>query len=133
MPDRAGSHAPSPAPTVLVVEDEFLLAMELEAIILAQGWQVLGPVTSVEEALDLLDTRLPDVAVLDVNLRGVMVTPVAEALERQNIPFVLATAYQPSRLQGSAVLAGAVSIGKPIGERRLVQAILQVMATGNRA
>ncbi|WP_200841005.1 response regulator [Geminicoccus flavidas] len=127
MPDRAGSHAPSPTPLVLVVEDEFLLAMELEAIILAQGWQVLGPVTSVEEALDLLGTRLPDVAVLDVNLHGVMVTPVAEALARQNIPFVVVTAYQPSRLQGNAVLAEAVSIGKPVGERRLVQAIVRVM------
>jgi two-component SAPR family response regulator len=127
VPDRAGSHAPSPTPLVLVVEDEFLLAMELEALILAQGWRVLGPVASVEEALDLLGTQLPDVAVLDVNLHGVMVTPVAEALERQNIPFVLVTAYQPSRLQGSAVLAQAVNVGKPVGERRLVRAILQVM------
>ncbi|WP_200841255.1 response regulator [Geminicoccus flavidas] len=129
MPDRAGSYAPSPTPLVLVVEDEFLLAMELEAIILAQGWRVLGPVTSVEEALDLLGTQLPDVAVLDVNLHGVMVTPVAEALARQHIPFVLTTAYQPSRLRGNAVLAEAVNIGKPVGERRLVRAILQVMET----
>ncbi|WP_222185031.1 response regulator [Geminicoccus harenae] len=127
MPGRTAPEAPSNSLLVLVVEDEFLLAMELEAIILAQGWRVLGPVTSVEEALDLLGTRLPDVAVLDVNLHGVMVTPVAEALARQNIPFVLTTAYQPSRLQGSVVLAEAVNVGKPVGERRLVQAIVQVM------
>jgi CheY-like chemotaxis protein len=114
---------------VLVVEDEFFLAMELEEILLAQGWQVLGPVSTVKEALDLLDHQLPDVAVLDVNLRGVMVTPVAEALARQGIPFVLSTAYHASRLQGSAALAKAVNIGKPVKERQLVQAILQVMGT----
>ena len=119
--------APLNSLLVLVVEDEFLLAMELEAVIQAQGWQVLGPVGSVEEALALLDHQLPDVAVLDVNLRGVMVTPVAEALAQQDIPFVLATAYHSSRLQGSALLAKAVNIGKPIGERRLTQTIMQVM------
>jgi CheY-like chemotaxis protein len=87
------------------------------------------PVSAIEEALDLLANQRPDVAVLDVNLRGVMVTPVAEALERQNIPFVLSTAYHSSRLQGSAVLARAVNIGKPIGHHSLVQAILQVIGT----
>ncbi|HWL72112.1 MAG TPA: response regulator [Geminicoccus sp.] len=127
MPGRTAPEAPSNSLLVLVVEDEFLLAMELEAIILAQGWRVLGPAASVAAALDLLGSQLPDVAVLDVNLHGVMVTPVAEALVRQHIPFVLVTAYQPSRLQGSAVLARAVNIGKPVGARRLVQAILQVM------
>ncbi|WP_200841286.1 response regulator [Geminicoccus flavidas] len=127
MPGQKEQDAPAPSLLVLVVEDEFLLAMELEAIILAQGWRVLGPATSVAEALDLLDSQLPDVAVLDVNLHGVMVTPVAEALARQHIPFVLVTAYQPSRLQGNAVLAEAVNVGKPVGERRLVQAIVQVM------
>jgi two-component SAPR family response regulator len=119
--------APSDSLLVLVVEDEFFLAMELEDLILAQGWQVLGPVPTVDEALDLLTNQRPDVAVLDVNLRGVMVTPVAEALERQNIPFVLASAYRPSQLQSSAVLSEAVNVGKPIGKHRLVQAILQVM------
>jgi len=127
VPGRTAPEAPSNSLLVLVVEDEFLLAMELEAIILAQGWRVLGPAASVAAALDLLGSQLPDVAVLDVNLHGVMVTPVAEALVRQHIPFVLVTAYQPSRLQGSAVLARAVNIGKPVGARRLVQAILQVM------
>lgn len=127
MPGRAGSNARTHRPLVLVVEDEFIIAMELEAILIAQGWQVLGPAATVEEALDLLNNQPPDVAVLDVNLRGVMVTPVAEALEGRDIPFVLATAYQPSRLQGSAALARVANIGKPISERRLVEAIVQAM------
>jgi DNA-binding NarL/FixJ family response regulator len=124
---RAGSNARTHSPLVLVAEDEFIIAMELEAILVAQGWQVLGPAATIEDALDLLSNQPPDVAILDVNLRGVMVTPVAEALQGRDIPFVLTTVYQPPRLQGSAVLARAANIGKPISERRLVEAVLQAM------
>jgi DNA-binding NarL/FixJ family response regulator len=124
---RAGSNARTHSPLVLVAEDEFIIAMELEAILVAQGWQVLGPAATIEDALDLLSNQPPDVAILDVNLRGVMVTPVAEALQGRDIPFVLTTVYQPPRLQGSTVLARAANIGKPISERRLVEAVLQAM------
>jgi CheY-like chemotaxis protein len=124
---RAGSNARTHSPLVLVAEDEFIIAMELEAILVAQGWQVLGPAATIEDALDLLSNQPPDVAILDVNLRGVMVTPVAEALQGRDIPFVLTTVYRPPRLQGSAVLARAANIGKPISERRLVEAVLQAM------
>jgi DNA-binding response OmpR family regulator len=79
VPGQEGQEAPAHSLRVLVVEDEFIIAMELEAIFLDQGWQVLGPAASVVEALDLLASQPPDVAILDVNLRGVMVTPVAEA------------------------------------------------------
>jgi CheY-like chemotaxis protein len=56
---------------VLVVEDEFLIAMDLEAMLRGHGWRVLGPAATVAEALRLLDGgETPDVALLDVNLRG---------------------------------------------------------------
>ena len=62
---------------VLVVEDEFLIAMDLEAMLREHGWRVLGPAATVEEALRLLDGggETPDVALLDVNLRGRTVAP----------------------------------------------------------
>jgi CheY-like chemotaxis protein len=65
---------------VLVVEDQFLIAMDLQHLLEQHGWRVLGPALAVEEALRLLDGETPDVALLDVNLRGATVIPVAEAL-----------------------------------------------------
>ena len=67
---------------VLVVEDEFLLAMELEALLEQRGCRVLGPVATIDQALAVLARHRPAVAVLDVNLRGKRATPVAAALRR---------------------------------------------------
>jgi CheY-like chemotaxis protein len=110
---------------VLVVEDEFLIAMDLELLLRRHGWRVLGPAATVAAALRLLrqgDT--PDVALLDVNLRGELVTPVAEELRARGVPFMLASAYD--RLgPAAAALAGALNVGKPTDERRLLAALAQ--------
>ena len=63
---------------MLVVEDELLIAMDLELLLQRHGWRVLGPATTLAEALRLLAAgRTPDVALLDLNLQGELVTPVA--------------------------------------------------------
>lgn len=54
--------------TVLIVEDEFLIAIDLKLLLERRGWWVLGPAATVEEALGLLDDELPAVALLDVTL-----------------------------------------------------------------
>ena len=77
--------------------------------------------------LKLRDGETPDVALLDVNLRGEPVTPVAEALRARGVPFVLASAYDGHEL-GVVVLAKAPSVGKPTDERRLLAALLQAVA-----
>ena len=79
---------------ILVVEDEYLLAQDLARELEDLGAEVLGPVPSVEEALALLDAEAPpDAAILDVNLGGEMVFPVAEALRERGVPFLFATGY----------------------------------------
>jgi two-component system, response regulator PdtaR len=110
---------------VLVVEDEFLIAMDLELLLRRHGWRVLGPAATVAEALRLLRGETPDVALLDVNLRGEPVTPVAEELRARGVPFVLASAYDGRAV---AALANAPSIGKPTDERRLLAALAQAVA-----
>ena len=113
---------------VLVVEDEALIALHLEFILKRHGWRVLGPAASVGQALRLLDAgELPDVAVLDVNLQGEPVVPVADALRMRGVPFVLASAYHVPA-QAAAALAGAPNIGKPTGERRLLAALARAVA-----
>jgi two-component system, response regulator PdtaR len=114
-------------PLVLVVEDEFLLAMELGLLLEGHGYRVLGPAATVAEALRLLEGgEVPDVALLDVNLRGEMVTPVAGRLRALGVPFVLASAYDRPEL-AAAGLAGAPNVGKPTSERRLLAALAQIV------
>ena len=55
---------------VLIVEDEFLLAMELETLVECSGCTAVGPASSVRQALALIDGEEPDIALLDVDLKG---------------------------------------------------------------
>jgi PAS domain S-box-containing protein len=77
---------------VLIVEDAVLLALELETGLSDAGAEVIGPAYELEEAMALLDREI-DAAVLDANLNGRSVMPVAEALAARGIPFVFATGY----------------------------------------
>ena len=126
MPPGATPEPSSRGPLVLVVEDEVLIAMDLERTLRLHGYRVLGPATTVGAALRLLDGEAPDAALLDVNLRGEMVTPVAEALRERGVPFVLASAYDGAQLT-AVILAGAPNVGKPTNGRRLLTALAEAV------
>lgn len=113
---------------VLIVEDEFLIALDLTLLLERRGWSVLGPVASVEAALRLLDNETPAVALLDVNLADGPVTLVAEALKARNVPFVMASAHSQPELYGGDVLIGAPNVGKPTDEHRLLAVLEQSLA-----
>jgi two-component system, response regulator PdtaR len=115
--------------SVLVVEDEFLIAFSLATGLQAYGWHVIGPAGTVSEALDLLERRRPSAASLDVMLFETPVTPVATRLRALNVPFVLATAYSTPELLGRSTLAGVVNVGKPTDLARLASALDQVLGT----
>lgn len=76
---------------ILIVEDEPLIAMMLEDFILSLGHEVCGPCETVAEALTAVRDDRFDLAILDVNLKGESVWPVASALRELGIPFVLAS------------------------------------------
>jgi CheY-like chemotaxis protein len=84
--------------TILAVEDEALIAMELEDLLGDLGYRVAGPASSVSAAIALLGRSLPDAAVVDANLAGESAWPIVEALERAGIPLVLASGYELSEL-----------------------------------
>jgi DNA-binding response OmpR family regulator len=115
--------------TVLIVEDEFLIAMDLKLMLEDRGWRVIGPVATVLDALHLLNDEVPSVALLDVNLGNELVTPVAEALKARDVPFAIASAYGKPEQIGGEVLAGAPNVGKPTGERRLLAALSDLMGS----
>jgi CheY-like chemotaxis protein len=81
------------AKRVLVVEDEYLTAMDMSAYLESEGAHVVGPASSVNAALEALQRAELDGAILDVNLRGEMAYPVADALAARGIPFVFTTGY----------------------------------------
>jgi len=79
---------------LLVVEDEYLLAAEVVKELRSQGAEVIGPVATIADALDLLaETERVDAALLDLNLCGEMAFPIADALMERRVPFVFATGY----------------------------------------
>jgi DNA-binding NtrC family response regulator len=112
---------------ILVVEDEILIALELEQMLRRAGYQVVGPAGSVEMALRLLRQVRPDAAVLDVNLAGESVTPVAEVLRAMVVPFVVATGYGAADLRDEEVLRDAVNLGKPTTCQRLLSELSHLL------
>jgi CheY-like chemotaxis protein len=112
---------------VLIVEDELVIAMELENLLRGLGCIVLGPAPTVGAALRTLAAERPDVAVLDVNLEGERVTPVAEALREQGVPFVLVTGYGSERLHEEA-LQDAAYVRKPVEAHLLARALAEALA-----
>lgn len=107
---------------VLLVEDEFLIASDLAQLLRQQGAEVLGPAATVRSALDLLQqAAAPDGAVLDVNLRGEMAFPVADALRARGVPFVFATGYTGEMIPER--YAGVPCCEKPFEGPEIVRAL----------
>ena len=78
---------------VLIVEDEYFLADDMAQALQELGAQIVGPVPTPDKALALLADEPVDAAILDINLKGQVVFPVADALREQGVPFVFATGY----------------------------------------
>ena len=101
---------------VLVVEDEMVLALDIEEGLEGAGATVVGPVPSLADAgLLLALARRLDAAVLDVNLGGETVYPLADALVAAGIPIVFASGYSetelPARFVGVSHLEKPVDVG----------------------
>ncbi|ANL38257.1 MULTISPECIES: response regulator [Rhizobium] len=109
--------------SVLVVEDEFIIAHQLQDALEAGGFLVLGPAATVTEAIDLINSERPDAAVLDFNLGRENVVPVALHLRTLKVPYVLATAYDKAGLESAFLFVDALNFGKPTDLQRLVHTI----------
>ncbi len=111
---------------ILVVEDESLVAMLLETILEDMGCVPVGAASSVAEAHDLLAAEGKiDGALLDVNVGGTEVFPVADALIERGIPFVFSTGYGEGGLPER--FRGHTTIQKPFTEAAVCQALMSAM------
>ena len=110
---------------VLVVEDEYLVAILIEEILESAGCIVRGPIPRLPDALDAVDHDDFDAAVLDVNLAGERINPVAQALSRRKVPFVFVTGYGEGVL--SEEFAERPRLCKPFRMADLLGAVLKIV------
>ena len=106
---------------VLVVEDEFLIALDLLAILDELGCVALGPAATVPAALRLLAADPPDATLLDLNLNGASAAPVAAALTAGGVPFAAVTAYA---VRPGPVFDGVPVVPKPFRAEQIEDALL---------
>ena len=107
---------------VLLVEDEFLLATRVADEFGQLGVEAVGPAGNVEQALELVEHGGHlDAAVLDINLRGDAVYPVADALRARGVPFVFVTGYEQQPIPGD--YRNVVRFRKPIDPARVLRTL----------
>jgi two-component sensor histidine kinase/ActR/RegA family two-component response regulator len=123
----AGDRAALQAMKVLVVDDEHLVGQETTAALRAAGCSVIGPVTTLNEALNVVGAESFDAAVLDINLNGEFVWPAAQVVRAREIPFVFATGY--SRVIDTPnELKDAPWVEKPIAAEQLIQSLAAALS-----
>ena len=110
---------------VLVVEDEALVSMLVEDMLTDLGYAIVGPAAEIEEALRLAGSADIDAALLDVNLGGRPIFPVADALKARGVPFAFASGYGEAGLSDDH--RGAAVLQKPFREadlRRVLEGLV---------
>ena len=114
---------------ILVVEDEALIAVMVEDMLAELGSVVVGPAATIPAALALVKSEVIDAAVLDVNVRGERIDPVAEALFARGVPVLFATGYGEVRL---AKAHKAAVIDKPYTQEKLARGLARSMGLAPR-
>lgn len=119
------TEAPLAGRKVLVVEDQYLVADDLCTMVERLGGRVLGPAARVVDAMATLQAERPDLALLDVNLEGEMVYPLAAALQEDGIPFLFTTGYDAGVIDPR--FNAAPHLAKPVGQVQLTEAVRRLL------
>jgi CheY-like chemotaxis protein len=112
---------------ILVVEDEYLIAMSLADALENAGSVVVGPAPSVDKAIQTIDSEPHiDAAVVDVNLGGVLAYAVADRLIARKIPFVFTSGYEDNVLRSR--YSEVKSCPKPYLFQAMEEALVEAMS-----
>jgi CheY-like chemotaxis protein len=112
---------------ILVVEDQSLIAMEMQDCLETAGARVAGPVGRLEQAVSMAENESLDAALLDVDLHGERCWPVAESLARRAIPFVFTTGFATSIVMPER-FAGRPVLSKPCREADMLAVLGKMLA-----
>ncbi len=107
---------------ILVVEDEFLIAMSVEEILIDLGAGVVGPVNTLSDGLAVVQNESIDGAILDLNLRGEQTYALAEILTTRGVPFVFMTGYDSETVDRRYINVPVLQ--KPVESEALEQMLL---------
>ena len=116
---------------VLVVEDEAAISLLLEDMLLDFGCEIVGPAARLGTALDLVQNGLIDLAILDVNVAGEPIYPVAAALAERNVPFVFSTGYGSAGIED--LYRNRPVLQKPFAQTDLQQKLQQALQAETQA
>ncbi len=135
--DEAGAGAAMPRPgRVLIVEDEFFVALDIEHALGAAGFTVVGLAATAEEAVELAETSKPELVLMDIHLAGKRdgIDAAAEIRRRFGIPCVFATAHSDAstKTRGEALAAPFGWLSKPYRHNELVAAVRDAVARARR-
>ena len=120
-----GSGGPACKGRILVVEDDAFIALDLQDVLSEAGYDVLGPVATVSEAMRLLSEDAPDMALLDYNLGEETSIPVAHKLEELSVPFMFLSGQVSSVMLGKTATQPQV-MSKPFVPGHLVSTLGQL-------
>lgn len=112
---------------ILVVEDEAAISLLLEDMLLDFGCEVIGPAARLSAALEAVAQEQVDLAILDVNVAGEPIYPVAEALAQRSIPFVFSTGYGSAGIRDS--FRDRPVLQKPFAQNDLKQKLIIARST----
>lgn len=117
-------------PTVLIVEDEALIAMDIQALLENAGYSVLGLANSPAAAMALFSKKQPDLALLDINLGGQDILETASAFSAQGIEIVFLTGHSAKKLPEA--LRHHPLVAKPYMPDKLLEVIKAALARRKR-
>jgi DNA-binding response OmpR family regulator len=124
--------APGSRPCCLLVEDQVLVGLSLEAFLDESGWAVAGPLSTRAEALLWLKNRTPDLAIVDFELRDGICTPLLVELRAREVPFIVYSGHRPSPASLPPELREAVWLEKPMARQALLRAVETVTVNARR-
>ncbi len=117
---------------ILIVEDEFLVALSLQDTLTSLGCVVVGPVSNLSAAIQAAETQTIDVAILDVNLRGDLVFPAADVLVERGVPIIFCSGHL-ANAQFPARHSDHVRVPKPYTAPMMVAALIEILGEVDEA
>ncbi len=126
-PMKSQAASPLQGRRILVVEDQALIAMEVQDCLSRAGAEVLGPVGRLERALADAQNQSLDAALLDVDLNGLRCWPIAEALAARGVPFAFTTGFASSIVTPQRFLRTPV-LTKPYREEDVLAVLRKLLA-----
>lgn len=121
MDDSVGHQA-----RILIVDDEPVIAMDLEYMLVEAGFIIAGVTGNLQSALSLVESGICDAAVLDANLNGLSAAPIAVALLARGLPFLVLSGYAPDQ-QHEALRAGRC-LQKPADPVHVIKVLNQILS-----